>query len=1265
MPSSTARSTARWLVLFFCFLSSTFLLAQSTGGRILGRVADPSGAVLANVKVSLVNEATGASREAVTSDSGDYVLVEVPPGNYRVEFEDTGFKKSVHKNVVVEVNQVVTLNATLQIGGMQEVVEVTAEAPLIETTSTQMGHVVNQRAVSQLPLNARDTYQLLQLQPGVQSQTGSDLFYGSDNAGVVSVNGGRGRSNNFSVNGGDANDQFANLPAVQPTPDSIEEFRVLTNTFDAEYGRNSGAVVNVVTKSGTNNFHGNVYEFFRNKVLNATGPLDIEKPDFKQNQFGGTFGGPIKKDRTFFFASYEGRRIRQGISSDSIQVPTPEERAGDFSGQSVFSGTLTDQTVADVLNARAGCSTAVSSAGGAPIAAGTDFATIFPGNIIPAECMDPTAVDLMSQFVPAANRPDGTFQTVAGIHQDRTDQFTFKFDHRINQKQNFSGYYYFDDSTLFDPYSRFQAGGASVLGFGANTKERYQQWNLTHNWTISNTLVNEAHFTYFREAQRNFLHPARTNLVQNSCLTVSPDACFSDGTADNATGIHPRLGANREGVPFVDVSGLFSYGNNFEGELPQVGNTFQWSDSLSWVKGSHTIKFGADVRRQRFDQTLYYNINGLYSYYGGNPNDVGSDDLMPNYLLGLPDSFSQGSAQVENVRSSIFAVFAQDSWKIKKNVTLNYGLRWELFTPLTDIGKHVQSFRPGQVSTIYPCQFTDPVMIQIFQDAGVANPDCDNTGVVPTGLVVPGDAGVPAGLTTTYYKTFAPRLGIAWSPGDSGKTSIRAGWGLFYNPMEQLVLEQFSAEPPFGGSNIINAPLFNTPYIQQDGTQKPNPFNGILNPPRGQPVDWALYRPLLLYGQFQPHLRTQYSAQYNLNIQRELTKDMVLQVGYVGSQGHRLLASHDINFGNAQSCIDLNNMANIYGDDNLACGQFYADSAFFIPTDEGGTPTVAPPGGLHLPYGPAGSRNIAAGTPISSVAPGGITLVGLRPYSSPNCNPLTGTGCPQDGTPVFSSIFAEDTIANSNYNSLQVSLEKRFSHGVQAQLAYTFSKSFDQASSFEGELNPLDPHGTYSLSQFDARHRLVLSYVWQLPIPKYSGFAGKALNGWDVSGIYTYQSGFPIRITSSADNELMYSAFFEYPGEPNQLAPFRRTDPKTTGGYWFDPNSFTENASDDTEPPCSAGAVFNCYDPSLFGQIGNAKRTICCGPPVNNVDFALHKVLPVGENKRFEFRAEFFNLFNHAQFNNPDGSTTDGSDFGRILRAKQPRLIQLALKFYF
>jgi len=1276
MQSPTALRTFLLRFTLLCLFGSTLALAQSTGGRVLGRLADPSGAVLNNVKVSLTNQATGIDRTATTNTSGDYVFVEVQPGTYSIKFEQSGFTSSIRKDVTVEISQVVTLNMTLQVGQTKEVVEVTSEAPLVETTSTQMGAVVNSRSVSQLPLNTRDTYQLLSLQPGVQSQTGTDLFYGSDRAGVVSVNGGRGRSNNFSVNGGDANDQFANLPAVQPTPDSIEEFRVLTNTFDAEYGRNSGAVVNVVTKSGTNNYHGNVYEFFRNDALNSKGYFDIEKPAFHQNQFGGTFGGPIKKDRTFFFASYEGRRIRNGISSDAVTVPSALERTGDFSEGSTFGGVLGTQTVVDQLNARPGCATAVNSAGGAPISLGANFADVFPGNVIPSPCMDPVAADLMGQFVPTPNRPDGTFQTVSGIHADRTDQFTFKVDHRINDKQNLSGYYYFNDSNLFDPYARFQAGGASVLDFGAGTLERYQQLNFTHNWTISNALVNEAHFTYFRESQGTFLHPQHTASVQDSCKTVSPDACFNDGTPGNATGIHPGLGANREGVPFVDLSGGFALGNNFEGEIPQTGNTYQWSDNLSWVKGTHTMKFGTDIRRQQFDQTLYYNVNGFYSYYGGGPNDVGFDDLVPNYLLGLPDTYSQGSAQIEKVRSTIFSLFAQDSWKIKPNLTLNYGLRWELFTPLTDVSQHVQSFRPGQTSTVYPCQLSQSSIDFFANQIGFPGATCDNTGVSPTGLVVPGDKGVPAGLTSTYYKTFAPRLGIAWSPGNSGKTSIRAGWGMFYNPMEQLVLEQFSAEPPFGGSNIINYPLFNTPFEDQNGLIKPNPFNGILNPPRNQPVDWSIYRPILLYGQFQPHLRTQYSAQYNLNIQRELTRDLVLQVGYVGSQGHRLLASHDINYGQASTCLGLQAMADTYGDDSLTCAQFYADTPYFIPTSEAGVPTVAPAGGLYIPYGPKGPTTIPEGTRISSVAPNGITLVGLRPYSAPNCDPYSGSGCPPDGTPVFSSIFAEDTIANSNYNSLQVSLEKRFSHGLQAQFAYTYSKSFDLASSFEGELNPLDFRSTYSLSQFDARHRVVLSYVWQLPVPKYSGFKGGLLNGWDISGIYTYQSGFPVRVTSSADNELMYSAFFEYPGQPNQLAPFKKLDPKKNGGYWFDPNSFTENASDSSQAACTDSPGFGCYDPSLLGVIGNAKRTICCGPPINNFDFALHKVLPLSDNKRFEFRTEFFNLFNHTQFFNPDGNTTDGSvpvsvdgqlqgDFARIKRAQNPRLIQLAVKFYF
>lgn len=1238
-------------------LTPTMLLAQGTTGRIVGRVADPGGAVLGNVKVTLVNEGTSVSRDTRTNENGDYDFVEVPVGTYRLEFDVAGFKKNIRRGVSLDINQVITLNMTMQVGATQEVVDVTSEAPLVETTSTQLGAVVGDRAVSELPLNSRDTYQFLQLQPGVMSTVGSSnsIVYGSNNAGAVSVNGGRGRSNNFSVNGGDANDQFVNLPTVQPSPDSIQEFRVLTNTFDAEYGRNSGSVVNVVTKSGTNQFHGNAYEFFRNKVLNSNAYCfssdGCPKPQFNQNQFGGTFGGPIIKDRTFFFTSYEGRRIRQGIPSPAVLVPTAAERPSatqpyaDFSSESTFAGVLTS---AYALNQRPNCTTALGNAPNIPD--NSAYSDLFPGNIIPLGCMDATAVDLL-QLVPTPANGGNLLETVP-VQPDRGDQFTVKIDHRINNSQNLSIYYYFDDHSLVSPFAQFQAAGANIPGFGSATKERFQQWNITHTWTINNSTVNEFRFNYNREAQRTFQHPVRTSLVQDSCPaapTWLTDAlgqvpCFSDGTATNATGIHPGLGPQHEGLPFIQLSGGFTIGNNGEGELPQVGNSFQWSDSLSKVIGNHSIKFGTDVRRQRFDQTLYFDVNGEYFFDGTSSNTTLGDTVFSDFLLGFPGSYGQGSAQVENVRSTGLYLYAQDSWKIRPNLTLNYGLRWELNTPIADISKHVQTFRPGQSTKVYPCQLS-----QASIDA-LGTSDC--TSVFPTGLLVPGDPGVPNGLTQTYYKAFAPRIGVAWSPGTSGKTSIRAGWGLFYNPIEQLVLEQFSAEPPFGGSTFPVDTLFNQPFLDQSGTfSYPNPFNGILNPPRGQPVDWSVFRPILLFGQFQPHMRSQYSAQYNLTIQHQLTNDMKFEIGYVGSQGHRLLATHDINYGIPQTCLQINDALGAG-----TCGPYSADSEFIIPAG-----TVTGPNGLYLPYGPSGPTTIPANTTLAN----DVTLVGLRPFSSPNCNPMTGAGCPPDGVPVFSSIFAQDTIANSAYNSLQASLDKRFAHGLQFTAAYTLSKSFDQASSFEGILNPVDPRRSRSLSNFDARHRIVLSYYWELPFRKYSGAKGQIFNGWAFSGITTFQTGFPIRITSLADNELMYSFDFELPGEPAQIGPFRTMKPQSNGNYFFDPNSFTENATDPSQPPCSAGAVFGCYQPSLLGTMGNARRTICCGPHISNTDFAILKTFKISEQKRVDFRAEFFNIFNHTQFYNPDGNTSDGTQFGQVTQARDPRLMQFALKFFF
>ncbi len=1307
---------ARCLFAMVCFaivvlLLPYFVSAQGTTGRVRGTVSDTSGAAVEGAEVVLVNSATNVRRETKTGGTGDFLFLEVPVGSYQIEIDQPGFKKFIRKDIGVDLNAVVGVDIALQVGGSTETVEVTGAPPVVDTTSTQLGAVVNDRSATQLPLNQRDAYQLLQLQPGVQSQLGNDLFYGSDRPGVVTVNGGRGRANNYSVNGGEANDLFVNLPAVEPSPDSIEEFRVITNSFDAEYGRNSGAVVNVVTKSGTNQFHGSTYEFFRNTVLNAH-PFTFTpapKPAFNQNQFGGTLGGPIKKDKSFFFVSYEGRRIVQGIVSQPVVVPTASNLSGQFgtAAEPAFTGTLNDATVANILQSRcgSGSATPVLNTGQQgllqSVIGGTSqsWNSIFPSATIPNQCFDPVAVALL-QYVPGAG---GSNSTVLAVPKktDFGNQFQGRFDQTLTPNQKLSVYYYFDDDDTLDPFAKFQAAGSTLGNFPGEFATRTQQVTASHTWTIGSTAVNEFRFAYLREGQMKFNTPTVNGPVTASCGTGTVSQFCFTGTSDTGLindagttlgtspdfGIHPNLPASKEGVPFIQVSGGFSIGNNWEGQLPQVGNTFQWSDNYSKIVGTHSIKFGGDVRYQRFDQTLYYNVNGWLTFGAFNgANDLGISNPYGDYLLGLPYTYSQGSAQKELVRSTSLYLFAQDSWKIKPNLTLNYGVRWEMNTPLTDIGQKVQTFRPGENSAIYPCQLSAASIANFQTNYGIANPTCDNTGVTPTGLVFPGDKGVPNGLTNTYYKAFAPRLGLNWSPGwtdgllkaisgGPNRMTISMGYGIFYNPIEQLVLEQFSAEPPFGGSNSITNPLLQTPFVDQSGNTYPNPFNGILNPPRGTPVDWSAYRPGLYYGQFPANLRPQYSDQYNLTIKRELAHEILFQIGYVGSQGHRLLADYELNPALPTTCLQLNVILG-----SGTCGPYGEDSSYTVPAG-----TVIPAGGLYLPYGAGGPTNgpvtLPAGYVVGSNTNGApITLVGLRRYSSPNCNPLTGTGCPVDGTPVFSGIFTENTVAKSNYNSLQVMVEKHYSHGLQFQAAYTYGKSLDNASSFENTLNPYNFNATYGPSLYDTRHIFSFNYVWDIPVPKMQGFEGKLLNGWQVSGIIRVQSGFPIRITSQADNELYDASYlFEFAGEPNLVAPFKTTNPRSTvcafgtgplanngtpcspvSGYAFDPNLFDNSPYDPSSGPKT--------DPNAvtLGTIGNAPRTICCSPLLQNWDMSFIKETQLSERFQLEFRGDVFNIWNHAQFYTIDGNASNqGTTFGQVQHVHDPRLVQLALKLRF
>ncbi len=1255
----------------FCFAVVCLLVRPSAFGQAASTgdlhvtVKDPKGSVVTNATVTVRDVAKGLERAASSDGQGGYSVRQLAPGTYSVSVDVPGFAKAEAAGVAVTVGQMAELPVALTVAGGKEVIEVSSQAELVETSRSSTTDTIGQRRIDNLPINGRNYINFTLTDSQVVRDNAPNT--GAAPTSGLNMSGQRARSNLVNVDGADATDNSVNGVRSTVSQEAVQEFQIITNSYAAEYGRASGGVVNIITRSGSNDFHGDVFGYLRNRNFQAVNPFSTTPdPAYTRVQAGVAFGGPIKKDRTFFFASYEGRRIRQGIPSPAVTVPTSEETPSPtnvVNGQIVanftdvnptsptgpFFGSITNSSI---LTNRPGCQAANAAIGGGPIADGNTYASMFPAGLIPLACMDATAVDLL-QFVPSAPGDSNLISTVP-TKAIRGDQFTVKVDHRINDKQNLSIYYYFDDDRTLQPFSNFELAGADVPGFGSILAERFQQWNITHTWTLTSSTVNEFRFNYNREGQGTFQHPQNTELVQESCPTApawlsnvtGAPPCFYGDVAGNTYGIHPFLGAGREGLPSISVSGGFSLGNDAEGELPQVGNSFQWSDNLTKVSGNHTLKFGVDFRRQQFNQFYYYNVNGSFAYYGGGPNDpvacsnydpvaqqCNSENLYPDYLLGLPDSYGQGSAQVENVRNTGLYLFAQDSWKIKPNLTLNYGFRWELNTPLADKAQHVETFRPGQMSTIFPC--------------GGPNTDCTSQDAI--GLVVPGDPGVPAGMTQTYYKAFAPRIGISWSPGNSAKTSIRAGWGLFYNPIEQLVLAQFGAEPPFGGSTTLSETQFNQPFLDQSGTfGYLNPFNGVLNPKRGTSEDWAALEPIDLFGDFQPHMRTQYSAQYNLTIQRELTKDMKLEVGYVGSQGHRLLATHDINYSNPQTCVDISNIAAAnaayvtagLGGGPTTCGQFAEDAPFYIP---GGTVL---PVALHLPYAQNNSV-IPAGT---TIGPNGITLVGLRPYSSPQCDPLTGIGCPINSTPVFTGIFAQDTIASSAYNSLQISLDKRFARGLQFTAAYTFSKSIDEASSFEGILNPLPNAHNPALSLFDAKHRFVVSYTWDVPARKYDGFRGKVVDGWQLSGITTYQTGFPIRITSSSDNELMNSADFEYPGEPDQIAPFSWQRPQGNGGYYFN-------------TPSNQSSIFT--ESGVFGYVGSAPRTICCGPGISETDVAVEKLIPVTEHTHFEFRGELFNVFNHTQFYNPDGNSTDGQQFGQVTEVKDPRLAQFALKFYF
>jgi Carboxypeptidase regulatory-like domain/TonB dependent receptor len=1157
-----------------------------TGGAISGTVKDSSGAVVAKVTVTAIHIGTGVRQEVTTDDRGVYSFPVLSVGHYDLEFNGAGFRPYRRTGITVDANSALRVDAVLQVGEKTDSITVNDSGVHVETTNTQMGEVITGTKMTTVPLNGRSYTDLLALQPGVAAATtitsetvqdvGATAFSpsGDLNPGTISINGQREFANAFIVNGSDVEEDVNMGTAIIPNLDSIAEFRILTNNFDAEYGEFSGGQINVVTKSGSNEFHGNVFEFLRNTDLDARNFFSPTRGIFQQNQFGGTLGGPIVRKKVFFFADYQGTRLKQGVDTGLIPVPSAADRAGDLSDlASSLTGSVNGQSWATQLSQKLGYTVAAGEPYYAPACTNTNAGSangcVFPGAIIPTAAWSAPAQQLL-QYIPRPNVATDTFSTSGANQLLRDDKGAYRLDYDSRWGM-LSAYYFIDDFSLNNPYPTAQ-GGANVPGFNALNLGRAQLLNLGDTKSAGATSVNEFHFSYLRDLTDLGKPVGGVGVsLRSQGFVVGP------GT----TGIVP-LAPQSEGVESVAFNS-FTIGTN-PNQLKQVNNTYQLLDNYSKVLGAHTLKVGTEFHYDQVNTFAIAQFNGSFLFFG---SETGSD--FADFLLGVPTQYNQSELQSFYGRNKYAGIYAQDSWRLKPSLTLNYGLRWDRIEPWYEKYNQLGVFSAGQQSAVFP--------------------------TAPAGIVFPGDTGVSRTLAPPGNRDFAPRIGLAYSPsgkenttwgkilGGPGKTSVRASFGMFYTAIEALTIGVSSANAPYGTTYSSPAPpLFATPFItaatgQDLGQHFPAqlaPLNTSINNPDSS-IDWSQYEPISGIPAYPTTNRIPYTEEYMLSLERQIDANTVVSASYVGTQAHRLLVLEEANPGDPALCLFLNNPA------NLASGQ--------------------------TPCGPFNESN------VFTTATGQV-INGTRGPLGPN----------------FGSNTNQATIGNSNYNALELSV-RHTSRRLELFAAYTYSKSIDQSSSLGEQINPVDPSLSRAISAFDMKHNFVASYSYQIPFERLFRAPNRWTQGWALSGITRFSSGFPVTLVNLGDNSLLGA-------EPNGVNNFGVDEPD------FTPGPLKLNSNPRNGQPY--------FDTSLFslqplGTPGTSARRFFYGPGINNYDMALLKNLKLTESKSLQLRLEAFNVFNHAQFFGPaavDGNI-NSSSFGQVLSAAPPRLLQVGAKFSF
>jgi Carboxypeptidase regulatory-like domain/TonB dependent receptor len=1033
-------------------LGLTLALAIGTsagvGGRISGVVTDSSASVVPKASVSITNLATGVRQSLTTDDKGVYSFLDVPVGRYDLEIAADGFKPYQRNGIVVDADASLLLDAVLQVGAKNQTVVVDATAVRTETSSTQLGEVVSGAEMTAVPLNGRSYTDLLALQPGVAPSTSITSLTVQDvgvaalspsgnlNPGTVAINGQREFANSFIVNGSDSEEDVNNGTAIIPNLDSIAEFRIVTSNFDAEYGEFSGGQINVVTKTGSNDFHGDLFEFLRNTNLDARNYFSPTRGRFDQNQFGGTFGGPLRRNKVFFFADYQGTHLTQGVDTGNIAVPSVAERSGDFSQ---VPGLVGSTVSGPFFAAQLGNSLGYPVASGEPyFFPGCNTATcVFPGALISQSVWSAPAKNLL-QYIPAPNS-GANFSTSAFNQTLRDDKGAIRLDGNTRWGM-LSAYYFLDDFSQNNPYPVAQ-GGANVPGFNALNVGRAQLLQLGDTKPFGSTALNEFHFSYLRDA---------INLGQQQGgvgLTLASQGFIVGPGTPGIVPLSPRT----EGVESTSFNS-FSIGTNTN-QLRQTNNTYQFLDNVSKVIGNHSLKFGGEFHWDQINSFPIAQFNGAFLFFG---SETGVD--FADFLLGVPSQYNQSQLQPFYGRNKYLGLYAQDSWRIKPNLTLNYGVRWDRIEPWYEKYNQLAVFEPGRQSIVFPN--------------------------APAGMLFPTDPGVRRTLAPPGNLDFPPRLGLAYSPsvgsgllskitGAPGQTSIRASFGTFYSAIEALTIGVLSANTPYGTTYASpGPPLFATPFITaKDGADNGQAFPAQLAPlgaTRKHPnpnVDFSQFEPIEGIPAYPTTNRIPYTEEYMLSIQRALGGATVLSVNYVGTQAHRLPVLVENNPGNPALCLQLANPA------NLAPGQ--------------------------APCGPFGEDSV---------------------YLTSNNQTINGTRAPFSSS--FGSNANQATIGNSNYNALQLTLH-RSTRRLDVLAGYTFSKSLDQSSSLGEEVNPVDPALSKAISAFDVRHNFVVSYTYQLPVERLLRAENRWTKGWALAGITHFSSGFPVTLVNNGDNSLL------------------------------------------------------------------------------------------------------------------------------------------------